>query len=167
MTTMSASITNPWVPQIADMSAPDLGAGGAQVYEYAIDGGTGTFRGFSAFVQIASPLGIEPRVEGFLARYRHPENTQEFRLTKRDVERIEVYTAQELQIDGAGSPCTAIVIHLRPNHLNTIVSKIVIYPENELAELAGSKDAPIGRIYGYYDEVPPYRFNRTSNTRAA
>jgi hypothetical protein len=150
--------------QHEDLSGRDGGA--RHVWEYAVDGGLGPFRGFSAFIQIRAPLGRAPQVEGFLATYRRPKNvrheTAEFRLTKRDVERVEVRTAQELQVDGEGSPCTAIVIYLKNTPTNALVHKIVIYPENDLAELLSSHDAPVGRMYGYFDEARPYRFQLTS-----
>jgi hypothetical protein len=152
------------------VASADVADGPSHVWEYAVAGGGGPFRGFTAFVQIRAPLGQSPRVEGFLASYHRPRNvrheTAEFRLTKKDVERVEVRTAQELLVDGEGSPCTAIVIHLKPSPVNELVRKIVIYPENELAELVQNNDAPIGRMYGHYDEARPYRF-QLSPPRAA
>ena len=122
------------------VASADVADGPSHVWEYAVAGGGGPFRGFTAFVQIRAPLGQSPRVE--------------------------VRTAQELLVDGEGSPCTAIVIHLKPSPVNELVRKIVIYPENELAELVQNNDAPIGRMYGHYDEARPYRF-QLSPPRAA
>jgi hypothetical protein len=154
----SFTMTNPWIPQIAERPSRELGGYASQVCEYAIDGGTGPFRGFTAFVQIRGALGANPRVEGFLASFRHPEGKSEFMLTKKDLERVEVRTAQDLEHGAAGSPCCAIVLCIRSSAVNNVIRKVVIYPENELAELVATEDAEIGRIYGYYDEVPPNRF---------
>jgi hypothetical protein len=163
MTMMSFVMMNPWVPQCVDVEIPscDIVGNEAQVYEYAVDGGAGAFRGFSAFVQIWAPLTKHPRVEGFLATYRNADG-MEVRLTRKDLEKIEVNQAQDLELDGEGSPCTAIILYLRIGAA-TAVQKLVIYPENELAELLARHDAPIGRMYGHYDSVPPHRFHRDSH----
>jgi len=164
MTTMSFAMTNPWVSQRSDIPSRELTGNEAQVFEYAVDGGNGAFRGFSAFVQLWAPLSKSPRVEGFLAIYRNQDG-KEVRLTRKDLDRVEVNQAQDLELDGEGSPCSAIILYLKP-FAWTSVQKIVIYPENELAELLARHDAPIGRIYGHYDTVPPHRFHRDSHHAA-
>ena len=133
-----------------------------QVFEYAVDGGEGKFKGLMAFIQIQNQGTKMPKVQGFLATYRAQEGEgPEFRLTKRDIEMVEALTVEGLDRVPKKQKQQAIVIHLKEKPENDVVRKIVIYPESDIAELLINRDAPIACSQGYYDRAHPHRFSVT------